>query len=420
LLSLAYADMLVFALYGSGADEVTLDVLACCIPLVFLTEVVVMMWIHGVLAYLLWFDDPDVKLKHRGTVLLTLISLVGAVMVIISHMSDDVNINIPRFILASSTLLVFVKNSSFSKLLHLVYLSLKQCVGVLAITLGLMTFYVMICQDLFGQTAKDDSDKLFFGSQAQAWASMFRLFVGEGWHDILYAVSDATTVAARFLVCWIIFSLTLLISQLIVGIIINLFQELQDIESVQLYYFLEPLYRNYSDTDREQVLEHLRALNWRLYDIHNMIQDLKAPLWMVKELGFKTSILDHRYATFREDLKRMNSGNHWHAGKRTTSPTTSPGHSPALGPDDPTMGLAGADSLVVSDDLLGSIESLPDDLSPTDLAAAEEAMRRMGTSMAIDDGSPGLNGLVHTPKNVPGLVPSLSFQLAQMSGSGDL
>merc|ERR1711998_432097 len=134
----------------------------------------------------------------------------------------------------------------------------------------------MLCTDLFGKQAKDESGTYFFDSARASWTSMFRLFLGEGWHDIMWAASDGTTVAARFVFFGITFVMTILVSELVVGIVIQLYQELENVPTVRLYHYLEPVYRNHEEADRDQVLEDLRKLNWRLFDIHNMIDEARA------------------------------------------------------------------------------------------------------------------------------------------------
>ena len=66
-----------------------------------------------------------------------------------------------------------------------------------------------------------------------------------GWHDILYGCSDATTEAARFWFMTYTFMTTLIISSLFVGVIIAVYDQVQDISSPWAFSILEPLYRDY-------------------------------------------------------------------------------------------------------------------------------------------------------------------------------
>lgn len=280
---LAWMNIFVFALYGSGMDEGTLDALVMVFPILHAIEIIYHIYSHGVVAYLAWYGDPDVTLANTGSAVLVLSSLVGVLNLMIAKSMGEEG-NKSRFLVASSTLLVFVKDTTFSRLIHLAYLSVRQCVGVFSILLVFMSMFGMICTDLFGSTATDDNGKYFFADATSMWATMFRLFVGEGWHDIMFSASDSTTVAARFCFFVINFIMAVLISQLVVGIVIQLYQQLEKVPTVRLYHYLQPLYQNHGEKQVENVISQLRKLNWRLFDIHNMIEDLQAPTDVVRQV----------------------------------------------------------------------------------------------------------------------------------------
>ena len=90
---------------------------------------------------------------------------------------------------------------------------------------------------------------------------MFRLFVGEGWHDILYSASDSTTEAARFWFIGYIFIVGMLYSELFVGVIISLYADVSAISSPRVFNVLEEIFRDFSTDERDVLIDDMLEIN---------------------------------------------------------------------------------------------------------------------------------------------------------------
>ena len=79
----------------------------------------------------------------------------------------------------------------------------------------------------------------------------------------MYSSAGVTNYAANFLFIGYMVVVALLFSQLLVGVIINLYTEVQNLNSQRLYIVFRELYRDFGIPERESIKRSLLMLNRR-------------------------------------------------------------------------------------------------------------------------------------------------------------
>ena len=149
-------------------------------------------------------------------------------------------------------------------------LSVSTCVPFLGTQLMAMMFFSLMCRDLFGSTT------VHFADFGMALTTTFRLFVGEGWHYIMYDTAEHTSNATKFLFMLYVFFSTLLFGQLVLGVIIAVFGEVKSFSSPRLYDALKPLNNNLNESERARLFSDFLKINWILMGIHEKIGKLES------------------------------------------------------------------------------------------------------------------------------------------------
>ena len=171
-----------------------------------------------------------------------------------------------------SCLGIFTKSSQFARSLQTLF-SVFRATSALITAVLMSTFLAALAaQDLVGEEAVDADGNHYFGTMARSLSTLFRLFVGEGWHDVMYASSDVTNYATNFLFIAFTIVIALLCSQLLVGVIINLYTEVQKLNSDRLYTVLfNVLYHELNPQERDLIKQTLLVLNRQMRHLHSAI-----------------------------------------------------------------------------------------------------------------------------------------------------
>ena len=119
-------------------------------------------------------------------------SLVGAISLAVqpSH--------ITRVVASCSMLLTITRNQAIARMLQTFTVAVSACFSLVASLAVVLLLSALASRDVFGSGPTDDEGTPYFDTYARSLSTMFRLFVGEGWQDILYAASNSTTEAARY------------------------------------------------------------------------------------------------------------------------------------------------------------------------------------------------------------------------------
>eukprot|EP00656_Telonema_subtile_P052056 TRINITY_DN7148_c0_g2_i1.p1 TRINITY_DN7148_c0_g2~~TRINITY_DN7148_c0_g2_i1.p1 ORF type:complete len:576 (-),score=141.01 TRINITY_DN7148_c0_g2_i1:230-1957(-) len=161
---------------------------------------------------------------------------------------------------ASTVLLTITQNEKFGRMMHTFSLAVSACFPLVVSLFVLMLLYAIASTDMFGGGPKEDGIELF-GTYTNSLTTCFRLFVGEGWHNIMYSTSDATTEASRFWFCSYIFLVGMLGGELFVGVIISLYNDVEQISSPRVFAVLEPVFREFSPEERDTLIQDMLELN---------------------------------------------------------------------------------------------------------------------------------------------------------------
>jgi len=145
--------------------------------------------------------------------------------------------------------------------------SLIQGLAVLGSYAMLVGTLVYMFASLFTERFKEVNPS--FATLEDSLIAMFQLMVGEGWHEVMYATTSQTSRTYAWWFFVYIFVITLLFVSLLVGIIIEMFTEVQerwkmtadDGRSVQtIYILLENIMKDRRPGTAEKMLKLLRSI----------------------------------------------------------------------------------------------------------------------------------------------------------------
>ena len=267
----SWINFLCMTLYYGGSNETALDTCMVAFSLFSCLEVAFLMRKSGITAFFSSSDESHDALQYQGTFVCVIVSLFGACNLILIDELDVMSFGTARCLTGFSILGIFTKSSSFARLLQTLFSVFRATSSL--ITAILLTAFVaaLAAQDIVGPAAVDDDGNHYFGSLARSLSTMFRLFVGEGWHDVMFSASAATNYSVNFLFIAFMIVVALLCSQLLVGVIINLYTEVQKLDSERLYTLFGALYHELSTHERESIQRSLLVLNRRMGSLHNVI-----------------------------------------------------------------------------------------------------------------------------------------------------
>jgi len=137
--------------------------------------------------------------------------------------------------------------------------------------------FAVLCVDLYSHL---DVTGFVYGAHhysdfSHGMATNFRLFVGEGWHLIMYDCAFQTNHATFILFLGYEFVNGLLMANLVLGIVISVFNEVSEVAdatSIRVYDLIAPHLHNLAEREMEIVSTDLKRINWVLADIHTQIQ----------------------------------------------------------------------------------------------------------------------------------------------------
>jgi len=183
-------------------------------------------------------------------------------------------LNKGRGVVVCTTLLVIPHSRYFASMATLLTLSIGACSSFLLS----MLVVLMLFAEAFHQIYKDvpTEDGPYFESFAQSMRMMFRIFTGEGWSSIMYDVAYETSEASKFLFMAYVFCSTMLFGQLVLGVIISVYDEIVTFTSTAIYGTLAPLYSHLNSKERGRIISDFMTVNCLLFDLHDKVQELSA------------------------------------------------------------------------------------------------------------------------------------------------
>jgi len=203
-----------------------------------------------------------------------------------------------RGLLASSALLVIPHSRYFASMATLLSLSVAACMPFLATMLVIMMLFAQAFHELYVDTPTEDGP--FFSSFGQSLRTMFRLFTGESWHAIMYDIAYETNDSAKFLFMAYVFASTLLFGQLVLGIIISVYDEIVTFTTTTIYSTLVPLYGHLNTKERSRIISDFMTINCLLMDVHARIEELSST--EASSVGRWFLVLKHQLVDAVEDV----------------------------------------------------------------------------------------------------------------------
>ena len=233
--------------------------------------------------YLTATKAPSKRMMRRIVAVVVGVSLLGMALYFARKINNNEPVLLPvrleRTFLSFTVLLVFTHSRQFSRTLHTFVMTLAAVMPYVLTMCTTAMVFGLFCVDMFaGKGIVGYLDgKEHFPDFGHSIATMFRLFVGEGWHLIFYDVAWKTSHATMFLFMAYRFFSGLLIGQLLIGVVITVYNEVTEIaarNSIRVYDAVEPMVRNLRMGDRDALIEDFVYLNWRLFDVHCGIERL--------------------------------------------------------------------------------------------------------------------------------------------------
>jgi len=229
-------------------------------PLVWATEGLYKLFYSPALDAL---QHPDKAVSQRASVLVLLFGVSGSVLMICDQEHDLTAAN-TQHALASATVFLFItRNLYFSRMVLAFIRVMVRCFPLVS---AIFIFMLMFCQaskDIFGDKVASPEGEMYFDTNSHSLTTLFRLFTGAAWYEVMLRAAAATTEAALIWFLSYIVLVTMFCCELFVGVIISEFIEIHSIKSPRLFNALEPIFE-FGPTEREAVLGGLLQLNRKM------------------------------------------------------------------------------------------------------------------------------------------------------------
>ena len=262
---LAWLHLAVAATYGFEREQQELlDIALASFPVIFAIEILIQLRHHSFQTYLVDGEQPQQMISRRVSVGLVVTALVGTVFLTIDQSRVVTSVSFARTLCAVTVFLTITRNDDSSTMLHTFCLAVAACFPVILSLLVFMIIYAMASTDIFGDGPLDDDGVPMFDTYLKSLHTMFQLFVGEGWHGVLYSASNATTEAARFWFMFYTLIVTMLYSELFVGVVISLYQDVLAVPSQRVFSILGDIFRDFSTQERNLLIADMLNLNQKV------------------------------------------------------------------------------------------------------------------------------------------------------------
>ena len=274
---ISWSHVVLLSQYHSGTDlnsVDTFDHVCAAFALMPWIEVCIHIYQRGPHGYFLFQGGATETLYVYGTLVCIFVGLIGVIVMELEWF-DVVGLGTARFIMSFSTLTIFTQNIRFSQLLQTIGTVSSAAWPIVTSLIAIACLYARAAHDLFGDKAANRdglaTTEPFFETYKRALSTFFRLFLGEGWTAVMYSASNATTEGAR--VFFVTFTLlcSLLFAQLIIGVIVNLFTDVQRLNSEQLYSCLSEFTDTANRGERGAIEDDVLLLNTTMLPLHEAL-----------------------------------------------------------------------------------------------------------------------------------------------------
>ena len=223
---IAWGHCLLLSQYHSGEDLITvsaLDQMHVVFALLPWLEVFIHLRAHGLRGYFLQIGGAAEAIYAWGTLMCLCVALPG-VLVVETQSYHIISLGTARFLMAQTCLSIFTQNVRFSQMTQTLG-TVSGASWPIVLSMSAVTcLYARAAHDIFSDKVIDDyGAEAYFGTYGRSLRTFFRFFVAQGWTAIMYSASNATTEAARLFFISYVLIVSLLLAQLVIKVIVNLF-----------------------------------------------------------------------------------------------------------------------------------------------------------------------------------------------------
>jgi hypothetical protein len=241
----------VLCLYGCFDNVEVLD--ALCLISLFLQRLEIMyrIYIHNGFFYFMRVnEDFFLQVRNQTDFFIVFLSFTGFIVLLATRLPNGNPIFYPwqrctsetaceandfaRIILAFSSLRIFSLSKRIREVVYCFYVIVPNYVDIIILTLLILYMYAVLGCSMFGGAFKYlhgyESPQSNFNSMVDALFTLFQMFTGEGWNNIMSAGINTVGSSSSIAYCYsYIFVTGLLLTNLLVGIMINGFSYIDKI-----------------------------------------------------------------------------------------------------------------------------------------------------------------------------------------------
>ena len=243
-----------------NGNRTLFKVLLVLFPLAWAIEFVYVLFYSPTLDAL---QHPDKAVSQRSSLLVLIFGVSGSVLMICDQQHELTAENTQHAFASATVFLFITRNVSFSRMVLAFGRVLIRCFPLVSAIFMFMLIFCQASKDIFGDKVADTNGVPYFDTNSHSLTTLFRLFTGAGWHNVMLRAVAATTEAALVWFLSYIFLVTMFCCELFVGVIISEFVEIHSIESPRLFNALSPIFE-FGPTEREAVLAGLLQLNRKM------------------------------------------------------------------------------------------------------------------------------------------------------------
>jgi len=267
---MCWVNVLVAGLYSTAVATDRVDAALAVFPGLHVMQIIWTICSEGVQSYFTK-QDPNTKVSRRVILWICAFSATGVGFLYGDPDGELVGTNLSRFMVSSTVWILFWTSYLYRSMLHTFWLSVKASFMFLITMWVVMSLFAFAAVQLFEGKANHDDGSDLFPNYFTTMVRCFRLFIGEGWHGIMYAVADNSTGAAKYFFMLYTFLITMLFGQLLVGVIISMFQLVTGLKSKRVYNAVEEMSGHMSKAERDGLIEAFLDINWKLFELHDEI-----------------------------------------------------------------------------------------------------------------------------------------------------
>jgi len=182
------------------------------------------------------------------------------------------------FLLSGGLFRLITSTIHFRKVVYIMLHAIYECTPIWVTLLVICVEYSALALLLFRdfEITSDTGNQYFFSLGISVFTH-FQLFIGEGWHDIMYSTVEKTDITAIYFFISYIILVTILFGNLFLGVLIDVYHEVEQVESINLDQTLEIGFKHHRSDERSQkfkmlchLLEELSLLPDPFSSVHSI------------------------------------------------------------------------------------------------------------------------------------------------------